>query len=52
MGGGHGVVVGDEVVAVSFALGVDGWFDGAEVVADVEFSAGLKAGEDTHLTEG
>lgn len=48
VGGGHGVVVGDEVKSFAFALGIDGRFDGAEVVSDVETSAGLEAGENAH----
>lgn len=48
MGGGHGVVVGNEVVAISLALGVDGGFHGAEVIAHMEAAAGLKSRQDSH----
>lgn len=49
VGGGHGVVVGDEVVAIALGLGVDGGFHGAKVITDVEAAAGLEPGQNSHL---
>ena len=46
--GAHGVVIRQKVVGFSAVLHADGRFHGSEVVADVQFAAGLKSCNDTH----
>ena len=45
------MVVGDEVERLALVLEAHGGLHGAEVVAEVEFAAGLEAGEDAHGAE-
>ena len=45
------MVVCNEVKGIAFILEADGGLHRSEVIADVEFSAGLEAGEDAHCCE-
>lgn len=45
------MIVRDEVKRLPLILKADGGLHGTEVISDVEFSAGLKTGENAHGAE-
>ena len=46
--GGEGVVIGDEIISITFMLELQSSFHHAKVIADVETPTGLETGKNTH----